>query len=158
VIIEPEFPRAGLVRSGVLLLAALAFGISGCSNKQTPAEEEQQALADVDAEIQSVVTDPERAAQAIKLIDEMEASLKQLHSDRAQRKENIRMLNQNYDAPRESFEAELAATRAEFSANERRVSLIRQRLTEVLTDEEWATIDKARSKALESSFKTLQTI
>jgi hypothetical protein len=148
---------AGRTIAGALFVT-LALGIAGCSgNKQTPQEAEQQAFEDVKAEIQSVVTDPKRAAQAADLIDELETSLDKVQADIAKRKANLRQLDQNYDTPREAFETELAALRSEFRANGRRVSAVRQQLTEVLTDEEWAALEKARSKALESALETAQS-
>jgi hypothetical protein len=140
------------------LLVIMALGIAGCSsNKQTPQEAEQQAFADVKAEIQSVVTDPDRAAQAIDLIDDLKTSLDKVQADIAKRKANLGQLHQDYDIPREAYENELAAMRAEFHANGQRVFAVRRQLTEVLTDEEWTTLEKARSKALESSLKIAET-
>ena|GEM_PF-1517825 len=140
--------------AAVMLFAA--FWLGGCAGKkEAPADIQAQAFAAVVAELQAVVTDPDRAAQAVTLINELEANFEKGAADMSRHKANLSAINADYDATRQDFKDEFASLNAIMSSNRKNVGRIRGRLVELLTAEEWATIEKARSRALESAFKAI---
>ncbi len=142
-----------------VMFAVLLFGAAGCAGgKDSLAEEEKQAFADVRAEIQSVVADPERAAKAIALISDVEQSFFNVRRSMNARRERFRELNADYDAARADIQAELARILSDIKANQQVVTDVHRQLVDIMTAEEWAAVQKAESKALSAAIKSLQSI
>jgi Sec7-like guanine-nucleotide exchange factor len=84
--------------SAIVVLAATALGAAGCASKnESPFDIEKQAFDDVRAEIQSIVSDPERAEKAIDLATALEQSIDDTKKDVEARRAKIRELNADYD-------------------------------------------------------------
>jgi hypothetical protein len=145
--------------TAVALLAAITLSTTGCAGKKaSPIEIEKQAFDDVRAEIQSVVTDPERAAKASELVSAIEQSFVDTKNNVATRKAHLIELNADYDASRADIEADFHLIAADIEANRQQISSIHRQWREILTAEEWDEIEKARSEALEAAIKTLRSI
>ncbi len=143
----------------VALLAAITLSATGCTGKnESPLDIKKQAFDDVRAEIQSVVTDPERSARASELVSAIELSLVEIKNKVATRKSHFIELNADYDASRADMEADLDQIAVDIKANRQQISSIHRQLRDILTAEEWGELEKARSKALEAAFKTLRSI
>jgi DNA repair exonuclease SbcCD ATPase subunit len=131
------------------LLAAVAVVLAACAgNKQSPEDEARAAFDDVRAAIQEVVTDQERAARATELVSEMEQVFKDAAVSVDERREAFRTLSSNYDASQAELEAALERVREGMRENYQKYSETRRRLASVLTNEEWETLQKKRSEAL----------
>jgi hypothetical protein len=140
----------------IIFAVVVAFSLAGCAGKkQSPQDKMQAAFADVRAEIQSAVTDPERAVQADDLIKQLEQTFTGTMNSVKANKDGLRELNADYDASRADMEVELEAILSAMSANQQNVLAIRKELTALLTPEEWEAIDKARSKAVSAAVKAL---
>jgi hypothetical protein len=141
------------------LLVFLATGTVGCTGKKaSPLEIEQQAFDDVRAEIQSVVADPERAAEAVALISAIQESFSATQKDIAAREVNLRTLNADYDASRADIAAQFEQVALDIKLNRENVSEIHRRLMSILTADEWAALEKARSDALDAAIRSIQSI
>ena len=136
----------------VLLALAAILVISACAGKkQSPLEEMQAAFADLRTEIQANVTDPERAAQAVDLVDQLEQAYIDVSASIQSRKEQLRTLNEDYDSSREAMEEQLALIVTDLKANQEVVLGIGDKMSALLTPEEKDELGKARSKALNAA-------
>ena len=146
------------LRPIVLVLLAI-FCLAGCAGKgQSPLEKMAEAFADLRAEVQVVVADPERAAQANILIDQ----LQQTYTDNADsvesRKDRLRELNEDYDSSRTAMDEQLELIIADLGANQQVVLAIAKQMSALLTPEEKDELAKARSKALNAAIKAMDAI
>jgi hypothetical protein len=140
----------------IIFAVVVAFSLAGCAGKkQSPQDKMQAAFADVRAEIQSVVVDPERAAQADHLIMQLDQTFTDAAKSIKANKDRLRELNADYAASRADMDVELELILSAMSANQQNVLAIRKELTALLTPEEWEAIDKARSKAVSAAVKAL---
>jgi hypothetical protein len=145
--------------SAVVLFAFIALGTTGCAGKKaSPLENEQQAFDDVRAELLSIVIDPKRAAEAVELVSALEQSFSVTRKDIELRKANLILLNEDYDASRSDFEVQFEHIALDIRTNRNHISAIHRQFAEVLTAEEWAAIDKARSKAMNAAINTIQSL
>ena len=134
------------------LATVAALALAACAgSKEAPEDEARAAFDDVRTSIQTVVSDPGRAAQATALVDEMERNFREMAANVNERRAAILKLSANYDTPEAELEAALARERDIMRANRKHFSDTRRRLAEILTDEEWDKLQKQRSKALEKA-------
>jgi len=144
--------------SAVLALA-IALSVAGCaSKKQSPLDKMDAAFDDVRAEVQSVVTDPERAAQADELIHQLQQTYTSTTKSIQLRKDRLRELDEDYDASRTDMEEQLELILTDLQANQQTVLKISDEMFSVLTNEERAEIGKARSKALNAAVAAMDAI
>ena len=142
-----------------VILAVFTLGAVGCArDKATPAEEEEQAFADVRAKILTVIADPERAANAVAVVTAVEKSFFETRRNMEARKERFRQLNADYNATRADIEAELDRIMSDVKANQKMVTDAHRQLVDLMTADEWAAVQKAQSKALSAAIKHLQSI
>jgi hypothetical protein len=147
------------ISSTIVLLAALALGTVGCAGKKaSPLEIEQQAFDDMRAEIQSVISDPERAAEAVALISAIQQSFAATQKDIAARQAKLRTLNADYDASRADIEAQFEQVVLDIKLNQENVSEIHRQLMSILTTDEWEALEKARSDAMDAAIQSIQSI
>jgi hypothetical protein len=140
----------------VVAALIIAVCIAGCaSNKKTPLEKMAIAFADVRAEVQAVVTDPDRASQANDLVEQLEQTFRSSRYQIDARKAKLEALNEDYDASRADMEEQLDLILSDVAANQKEALVLRGELSKLLTAAEWDAIDKARSKALDSAIKAL---
>jgi len=136
----------------IMLAATAAIALTACAgSKEAPEDEARAAFDDVRTSIQSVVSDPGRAAQATALVDDMERNFREMAANVDERRAAILKLSANYDTPEAELEAALARERDIMRTNRKHFSDTRRRLAEILTDEEWDELQKQRSEALEKA-------
>jgi len=77
------------------LLIAIALAFAGCGGKDavTPVDIEKQAWEDLRSEVRETISDPERAAEAIKLVDALAEDLNAFREVLTKRHERVRELN-----------------------------------------------------------------
>ena len=139
-----------LRRRDRMLVTIAAILLTACAgSKQSPEDEARIAFSDVRVAIQTVVSDPSRAAQATALVDEMEQNFRKAAANIDERRAAFHELSSDYDIPQTALEEALAKERDIMRANWKKLSDTRRRLAEALTDDEWRELEKQRSKALE---------
>ena len=138
-----------------MLSVILIFVLGGCAGKGdvAPVEVEKQAFEDLRTEIREVIDDPARAAEAIALAKELD----ELRERVADRKKRIRQLNADYDTSRTEFEAFFEKVNVEIRSNRQRAADSHRALRASTTAEEWSQISKARTKAMNSLIRSMQT-
>ena len=133
-----------------MVLASLC--LAGCAGKdQSPLEEMEAAFADVRAEVQLVVADPERAGQANALVDQLQQTYTDTSASIQSHKDQLRVLNEDYDSSREAMAEQLALIVTDLKANQEEVLGIGDKMSALLTAEEKDELGKARSKALNAA-------
>ena len=142
------------------LLIAIALAFAGCGGKDavTPVDIEKQAWEDLRSEVRETISDPERAAEAIKLVDALAEDLNAFREVLTKRHERVRELNANYDTTRAEFDAFLKQVSTEIQASQQRVSKKHRAFLAVTTPEEWSQLSKVRSKAMTAAVKSMQAI
>ncbi|RLA28011.1 MAG: hypothetical protein DRR11_17340 [Gammaproteobacteria bacterium] len=142
------------------LLIAIALAFAGCGGKDavTPVDTEKQAWEDLRGEVREVISDPEREAEVIKLVDVLADDLDALREALTKRHERVRELNTNYDTSRAEFETFLKQVNLEIQAGQQRVSKTHQAFLAATTPEEWSQLNKVRSKAMTAAIKSIQAI
>lgn len=146
-------------RTVVLFLTAVLL-LASCTNRETPTPRdlEQQAFDDLRIKVQEIVSDPDRATQAVNLVNQLQQDLADLRSRVAARKERARMLNANYDTTRAQLDAFLASVEQEVRDNQARVSETHQALLASVNAEERAAIRRAHTNAMNSAIASIQAI
>jgi hypothetical protein len=135
--------------SAIALAFALGVAaIPGCSSKP-PLAPEQQVQADVanlDAQIRKVVSDPARAQQLIALSQEYQQQIRQNAVLVRAYRAKLVALNANYQATRADFDALLNQHEANRESMLGKGAAIRDRMAAVATDAEWQDIDKINQR------------
>ncbi len=145
--------------SAIVVLAATALGTAGCASKnESPFDIEKQAFDDLRAEIQSIVSDSERAAEAIDLVSALQQSVDDIQRDVSARRATIRELNADYDASRADIDSQFDQIKSDIQSNQQRASETHRQLVDVLTADEWAEVKNASSQAMAAATKSLQSI
>ena len=146
-------------RGPVLLSVILLFVLGGCAGKDdvAPVDVEKQAFEDLRTEIREVIDNPAREAKAIAQVDALVKELDELRERVADRKKRIRQLNAGYDTSRTEFETFFEKVNMEIRSNRQRVGDSHRALRASTTAEEWSQISKARTKAINSLIRSLQT-
>jgi len=152
--------NAMLIKTTALAaLAALLVVSGGCANrKATPEQKQDEAFADVKADVRAAVSDPGRADQAISLISELEDNFDKSRIEIQTRKDNIRSVNRDYDSTRADFEREFAALEQEIENINSYFLRITSEVRGVLTEDELEQINKSRNKYIEAAVRSLRAI
>ena len=97
----------------IILATMLTFALAACGGKETLSVQnvEQQAFDDIRAEIRAVIGAPDREANAISLVDQLQQEYVVFRSLVEDRRFESRALNENYDTTREQGEKFLRAIR-----------------------------------------------
>jgi thiamine biosynthesis lipoprotein ApbE len=148
--------RSFLQHFPVTLALVAMLCVSGCAGKkQSPLDKMQEAFADVRTEIQASVTDPERAAQAVELVDQLEQTYVDTTASIQSHKDQLRELNEDYDVSRAAMEEPMALILVDLEVNQKVVLEIGNKMSALLTAEEKDELAKARSKALSAAVNTM---
>ena len=142
-----------------LLSVMLLFVLGGCAAKDdvAPVDVEKQAFDDLRTEIREAIDDPAREDEAIAQVDALVKELDELRERVADRKKRIRQLNADYDTSRADFEKFFEKVNMEIRSNRQRVGDSHRALRASTTPEEWSQISKARTKAMNSVIRSMQT-
>ncbi len=140
------------------LSVAIALVGAGCAKKktETPIDVKKQAFIDLRQEIQTVISDPERAGKAIEIAGEIEDTFDTITEHRVEANAKIRALNADYDAPKEEFVALFSEIQKEMKSNKQRISELHRQMVDVTTAEELAKLAKSRSAAMTSVIESMQ--
>lgn len=141
-----------------LLFIFIIIG-GGCAGKDkpSPVDVKAQAFEDLRTEIQEVVSNPERAEQAIAITQELETAFYALGEHRAERRKKVKAFNSNYDASREDFLELFSQIQMDIKKNQKHFSELHRKLISVTTEEEWAALLKFRNSTIQASINAIQT-
>ncbi len=147
-----------ICRVMTLITVSLFIAVS-CTGKKSvsPVDAKRQAFDDLRTEITAVVSDPERTATAIELVDALSDDFETVQESILEGKQKVRVLNADYDASKADFIAFFEEIEKENQANERLVSELHRKLVRVTTAEEWAQLAKAHSQAMDTAIKSIQS-
>jgi len=145
-------------RYAILLCVTTAVAACGGKDNVSPVDTESQAFDDLRDEVRLVVEDPAREAQAILLVDALEHDFLALSSVLKKRSSRTRELNADYDTTRAVFDAHLKSAQAELRKSRRNVTRTQLALRDALSSAEREQIDKAHSKAMTATIKSMQAI
>jgi DNA-binding transcriptional regulator YbjK len=149
--------RTSKLSTYYILITIIALFTAGCA-RTSPIDKEVGTFDNLRTNVQDVVADPERAEQSLALVDELQQVFDDIKDSRIERRDRIRALNADYDAPRADFEALLAEIGSERVASQERVSQIHRRLFDVINNEEWTELAKSRDKSMNAAIKAMQSI
>ena len=141
----------------VLLVAVVILPSMGCKSKQTPAEERDQAFADLRADVTSVITDPGRRQEVLKIVDELHGAFNQVRKGRMDRAKEFRALNADYDTPRSAFTAHQDRVNRQLDANRNKIAEVHRRLIKATTPDEWKDLAGSRSDSLDAVLSMLRS-
>jgi len=148
------------MRHLVVISSLLAMLFTGCTGNGDVSlvDVEKQAFDDLRSEIRIAIDDPERETRAIALVDELAEELESLRRKKAERQEQGRKLNANYDTTRAEFDAFTNASNVDIRRNQQRILEKRKAFIEITTPEEWNQLFDARTEAIAAAIKSAQSI
>ena len=109
-------------------------------------------------EIREVIDDPTREAEAIRLMNGLEADLGTLMVRVAERKQQVRQLNAKYATTRAEFEFFMQQSNRAIRENRQRAGAGHRAFLDAVTNEEFSEIRKTHSKAMQAAIKSYQAI
>ena len=146
----------------LIFLAVVALSIAACATTdkeaQTPEDIEQAAFDDMRTEVRETIDDSTRQTTAISLVDELEIEFKSMRSLLVEGKANVRALFADYDASQESFEELIALNDTAMKSQRKQIGESQRALVESMTVDEWSALNKQGSKAMNTLFKSLQSL
>jgi len=151
---------AGFVAVGFRCVAvafALAvLGVAGCSSKHlTPEQKAQAEVEACEAQIRKVVADPARAEQLVALTNQLQQQMRESVAVAKGYRAKLAVLNANYEATRQDYEALFRQQEAQREALVRKVAALRERMAALTTDAEWQQVDKASQRMLNADLQDL---
>ena len=147
------------IRTLTALLVTLMIMGAGCAGKDkpSPTDVEGQAFNDLRAEIRAVISDTDRAGQAIEITNDLEASFDTLRERLAERSARVKALNADYDALKEDYIALFNDIQKDMEKNQQHISQLHRKLIGVTTAEEWAALKKLKNATLDAALTSIQS-
>lgn len=141
-----------------LLVTLMIMGV-GCAGKDKPSHKdvEGQTFNDLRSEIRDVISDTDRAEQAIGITHELETSFDTLRERLAERSVKVKALSADYDATKEDYLALFNDIQKDMKKNQQHISELHRKLIGVTTAEEWAALKKLKSAALDAAITSIQS-
>jgi hypothetical protein len=146
------------IRKSLLVVLLIgSVGLAACSRggELPEAAKQAEAFDDLRTEIRAIVSEPERSAEALRLVGTLEQELLAFQEDIRQRRQRMQALNANYDASRADFDAVIRETSERMRENRTRVSGFRQSLRTTLSDEELEALDRTQTQTIKSVINAL---
>jgi hypothetical protein len=140
--------------------AIVLFLVSACAGKDdvTPVDADKQAFEDLRAEMTTIIDDPERAENVLRIVSALEQDLAELRERVTIRKQRVLELNADYDTPRSEFDAYFEEVSSEILESKQRAVDAREELLSYMTEEELNSLSKSESKAMRNITKSIQSI
>ncbi len=129
------------VVAGMLALAAIA----GCRSSKKAEDPVTVLQGKVNEEVRAVVKDPNTAAQVEALAQQIVDLLRQMEQENSAYRARLNALNANYDATPQQFNELYAGHMTTYKALLKQSIEIRERMTGLLTDEEWKKLNDLRA-------------
>lgn len=143
----------------VLCLALLTLNVACSSNKPLSREDEQAAaFADLRSAVAATVEDIDRQKEVLGIIGALERDVDDLRSLLVRRRIELRQLNADYYATREDFLEFTSRMEARIRNGRREAIEQHIKLAGAMTEEEWASLAKAQTRAMRSIARSVQGI
>jgi hypothetical protein len=143
----------------IVSLALLSLNVACSSGEPTSRVDEQAAaFADLRSAVRQTVTDDGREKEVLGIIDALEQDVDDLRALLVRRRAELRELNADYDATRENFVEFTSQMEARIQNGRREAIEQHIKLAEAMTDEEWASLSKAQTRAMRSTARSVQGI
>jgi len=138
-----------------LILAWVVAG--GCSSKPalSPEQQAQADLAEYEAELRKVITDPVRADKLMALTNEFQKLLQDTVTHVSSYRAKAAALNSNYGATRADYESLFSQQDAAREIFVQRAVALREQMAALTTDAEWAHLKRARLRTLDADLQEL---
>ena len=138
-----------------LALVLAAAWLVGCGGEPVAREDQQAAaFADLRAAIEETITDEQRRTEVLTIVDSLENDIDELTALLVRRRTELRELNANYDATREDFDRFTSEMEARIRRNRQQALRTHNEIVSAVTAEEWATLEKAQTRAMGSIAET----
>lgn len=136
-------------------LAVVLICVAGCARDPKPSalEVAGEALQKLRSAVVREVSDPQRAKQGARLVDEIERLLSEVDADVKAHNDAMRALNADYDATEAAFRAAFRQFNARRNERQQRLLDINQRAKALLTAEEWEQLGAVSAAALERAIQ-----
>jgi len=146
--------------AAALVTLVTVFVLGGCSSapEDEPIEIQSQSFNALRDTATAVISDPERANEAVGLITQFEDIIIKTQIDRAEHRARIKALNADYDATEAEFTTLLASISEEQDATREIAVDIRRKLALTIPASEWTNLVKAFNDTRDESLSTLQSI
>ena len=141
----------------LVFLAAIA-GCSGKSDVRPEESVDDDVLSELRAEIRSAISDPDREARVIAIVDEFAMELASLKQTKMERQTQFKKLNANYDTTRAEFDTFIKESNDSIYRNQQRLVKQREAFLANTNSQEWAQILDARLKFIDNTFESVQSI
>ena len=129
----------------------------GCSSKPTlsPEQQAQADLAEYEAELRKVITDPVRADKLMALTNEFQKLLQDTVTHVTSYRAKAAALNSNYEATRVEYESLFSQQDAAREIFVQKAVALREQMAALTTDAEWAQLKRARLRTLDADLQEL---
>jgi hypothetical protein len=131
--------------------------VAGCSSKPKPTLEQQtQAdMAEYEAQIRKVVSDPARANELVALANAFQGLAHEGIANAKEYRAKVAALDANYGATRADYEILFSQQDTAREALLKKATALRERAAALMTDSEWTQLKKARLRALDAELQEL---
>jgi hypothetical protein len=142
-----------------VLVAAFLLS-TGCVGKSSKSPEDllTAGFADMRTQISQAISDPDRQAKALELVNELKSDFDILRQSIVDRRERVKALYLDYDTSR----AELVEQTNEMESGDRAarktVASAHRKLVAAMTAEEWAVVAKANTETMKAAIDALMSI
>lgn len=132
--------------------------VSGCSHtgKQTVAEKRQKTYSEIHDATLKLVSDPERAQQVMKLVDQQLDLITQFQNEQKTLMKELNALDVNYDSTNVEYHKVFTSQDKVLAGYQKSAIAIHQQLMKSLTAEEFKKLKKVRDDAVETYLMTIQ--
>ena len=141
-----------------VVFGCLILLLAGCGNNVAPDDAMVTAFDAFNDEIRTVVTDPDRAERAVKLVQQLEVKFDELEDHIAEREAAFVALNADYNATADEFSKLLDKIDQQRRDNKAALVDIYRELYTTLTPDERDQLDKSSSKAVRAGIAALKAI
>ena len=132
-----------------LSLCVAALGVGACGSKQTKTEAIQQYSEELRQAVSGKVTDEQRKAQMLSIVDRLQALHRRFGQETADFVDSYRKLNVDYEATRSAFDQLFADYRAKRIQARHEALDLHFELAALASADEWRAIGKAETKLYE---------
>jgi hypothetical protein len=145
--------------SNVVLLVAASLLLTACGGKEpvSAMDVEKSAFQDYTAEVRVTVTDESRAEEVLALVEQFEQEFALFRKLIVDQRIEVRALNSNYDTTREDFDAFIASNQEQMQAARDRVTDAHLALIASTTPEEWESLHKSTTEAMDKLSRSLRS-
>jgi len=141
-----------LTRAINALVLLITVSLAACGGKEAvaPGDVERQASEDFRQSIMEVIEDPDREAEVLALVEDLQRDFVKFRESVTKRRTELRRLNADYDATREQFKEYIEKYGAGVELARKAVMQRRMALIAATTEEEWDALQKAETKAMKT--------